>query len=518
MKAESGDYRQIICKMKNLLLILLICLPHVCFGDTETSTKTVYVGETFTINPVSMSGLSSSKALSGAAEFSDASAFSVAKSYRSVTIAGTSSEGLKGGYNMYEVTALKAGTYTITGSATICTEYDWYLSGFNKYYNIKETKSNSFVCTVKVKPVPVVTQVVIPSAYTITIGATYTFSPQIIEAGATTTLTWYSSNSDVATIDASGNLKAVGVGTSTITCTAANGVSAHCVVTVNPILVSNVVLNVTKEELMKSETIQLSAIVSPENATNKSVKWSSSNVNVATVDNNGLVTAVSSGLCDITATAMDGSNVMVSCRINVLGDVLYIDDAVSVPSGTLVLPIQLQNMTDITGLQFELQIPEGVNVAENKNGEYLVSMSERANDHSVMCSKLSNGNYQFIVFSASSSMLSGGEGTVAYISLSIGESLHIGDYSICIKDVELTTANSVALHHKDMFANLTLTDVIPGDTNGDGKITVTDAVSVVNHILERTPSVFIIKAADMNGDSSLSITDAVSIINYILNK
>ena len=184
----------------------------------------------------------------------------------------------------------------------------------------------------------------------------------------------------------------------------------------------------------------------------------------------------------------------------------------------MALPIYLQNKSTITGLQFELALPEGVSVATDNTDNIMVTVSDRVTDHSIMGAKLSNGNYQFILFSGSSSALSDNEGAIAYVTLNVDENTAIGEYDIAIKEIELTKTNSELIHHKDITTKLTLVNATTGDTNGDTKVTVTDAVSIVNYILEKTPSVFIQKAADVNNDSEITITDAVGIINQILNK
>ena len=500
--------------MKRVLL-LLMCIGFYVTSRAGTYTKTVTVGETFVINPVSMSGFSTSKALSGSASFSDESAFSIVSTSHSVIIAGSSNNGIKGTYYTYSVTALKAGTYTISGSCSICKSYDFSVGMNGTSYWVKEREYGSFTCTVTVVDV---TSIYIPSEVSMNVGDTYTFSPIITDNRATTTLTWQSSQTEVAMISAEGVLTAQGVGTTVINCTAHNGVSAQCVVTVNPVLATGISLSATSTEMVTGETMQLAASVLPENTTNPSVTWSSTNPIVALVDGNGLVTAVSPGTCNITATTADGTNLSASCQVHVLGDVLYADDAVAVPSGTFVLPVQLRNVSSITGLQFELQLPEGVAVAEDNVGKLMVSLSERATDHSISASKLSNGNYQFVVFSGTSSALVGNEGAIAYITLNVDESMVVGEYAIGIKEVELTKTDGTSLHHKDLTSKLTLTDATPGDTNGDGKVTVTDAVGIVNYILHRAPSVFITKAADANNDGSITISDAVKVINIVLNK
>ena len=478
---------------------------------------TVTVGQTFTVNPVSLSGISTSNVLSGSAKFPDTDGLSVSSTSHSVHIVGANKPGwsnsLDGSYTTYSVKALKTGTYVITGSASRCKSYGHSMSGTYTSYYVKEYESGSFTLTVTVVDV---TSISIPSTISVRIGDSYTFNPTIFQSGATTTLTWNSSNTSVATIS-NGVLTTTGIGTTTITCTAHNGVSAHCEVTVNPILATSIALNVENVELSTTEKVQLSATVLPANTTTPNVTWSTSNSNIATVDGSGLITAIAPGICDIVATTTDGSNLMASCRVNVLSDVLYTDIAVGVPSGTLVLPIQLKNTSTITGLQFELQLPDGVTVAAN--GDKLqATLSDRAADQSISGSKLANGNYQFVVFSGTSSALTGNEGAIAYITLDIDESMATGEYEISIKEVELTKTDGTSLHHKDLTSKLTLTEALVGDINGDGRITVTDAVGIVNHVLHRTPSVFITKAADVNGDGNITISDAVKVVNIVLNK
>ena len=69
--------------------------------------------------------------------------------------------------------------------------------------------------------------------------------------------------------------------------------------------------------LTKGQTQKLTATVAPANATNKTVTWKTSNKNVATVSENGLVTAVGGGDATITCTAKDGSNVKATCKVTV---------------------------------------------------------------------------------------------------------------------------------------------------------------------------------------------------------
>ncbi len=133
-------------------------------------------------------------------------------------------------------------------------------------------------------------------------------------------VTWSSSNSKVAKVDANGKVTALKAGEAVITCTAddGSGVSAQCTVTVKNRLITKLVLNKKKATLKKGKTLQLKVkTFKPADALSRKVKWTTSNKKVATVDKNGKVKAIGKGTCYIICTAADGSGVIVKCKITV---------------------------------------------------------------------------------------------------------------------------------------------------------------------------------------------------------
>lgn len=83
------------------------------------------------------------------------------------------------------------------------------------------------------------------------------------------------------------------------------------------IVVTGITLDKTALEITVGETATLTASVTPDNATDKSITWSSTDETIATVDENGKVTAVAAGTVKITATAKDGSGVKGECEVTV---------------------------------------------------------------------------------------------------------------------------------------------------------------------------------------------------------
>jgi len=126
-------------------------------------------------------------------------------------------------------------------------------------------------------------------------------------------ITWSSDNSSVVTVQ-DGLLTALQPGTAQIKAFANGIYSQPCNVTVERILVSSIILNETSLYLDNGESFQLNASVSPSNATSNLVEFVSSNPTVASVTNDGLVTAKQSGRTTITCKSLDG-NASASCDV-----------------------------------------------------------------------------------------------------------------------------------------------------------------------------------------------------------
>ena len=133
----------------------------------------------------------------------------------------------------------------------------------------------------------------------------------------TDAVVWTSSNEEVATVSDTGYVEICGVGTAVITVTAGN-VKAACKITV-PQLIDWIEFDEDEIELKAGQTYQLKPYISPSDATNKKLKYTSSDTKVAEVSASGLVTAKSEGEAKIRATATDGSDEYAVCYVTVTG-------------------------------------------------------------------------------------------------------------------------------------------------------------------------------------------------------
>ena len=145
-------------------------------------------------------------------------------------------------------------------------------------------------------------------------GGTATLKTRTQPTGLSGTITWESEDEAVATVE-NGRITAVAAGETTITASMDNGASAQCRVLVEGVKVKKVRVQPNTLSLEVGATSQLSAAVQPENATIQDVTWSSGNEDVATVDEDGTVTAVAAGKAVITATAHNG--VKAKCQVTV---------------------------------------------------------------------------------------------------------------------------------------------------------------------------------------------------------
>ena len=170
----------------------------------------------------------------------------------------------------------------------------------------------SATCKVTVYPILAESITLDKTELTLTIGASEKLTATVLPEDVTDkTVTWSTSDASIATVDNEGNVTAVSVGEATITATCGDK-SATCKVTVNPILAESITLDKTELTLTIGASEKLTAIVLPEEVTDKTVTWSTSDATIATVDNEGNVTAISVGEATITATC---GEISTSCRV-----------------------------------------------------------------------------------------------------------------------------------------------------------------------------------------------------------
>jgi uncharacterized protein YjdB len=163
--------------------------------------------------------------------------------------------------------------------------------------------------------IPVTGIVLLPATLTLNVGSPQQLAATITPANASNkNLSWTSDNTAVATVSSTGMVTAVSVGTATITVTTEDGgkIATTAITTINQIFVSSISVNPATATIAMGNQQQLTATISPSNASNKNITWTSSDTNVATVNSLGLVSSVSAGTCNITVTTQDGEKTAIA--------------------------------------------------------------------------------------------------------------------------------------------------------------------------------------------------------------
>ncbi|MDE6006966.1 MAG: leucine-rich repeat protein [Muribaculaceae bacterium] len=223
-------------------------------------------------------------------------------------------------------------------------------------------------------------------------------------------------------------------------------------------------LDKTEVSMKASETLQLVADAGPSTATDTSVGFSSDNLDIATVDSDGVITAVAVGEANIKAFAKDGSGFYKICKITV------------VP--TLMGSIELDNS----------------------------SLTLRANREATLTAQIfpvTTTNKEIIWSSSNSS--------VAIVD---------SEGNIVTKYKGNATIKATAADGSGVMASCELTVLPPltGDSNDNDAVTITDAVNTANYAVGNEVENFCFEAADVNGDNRVTVADASATIGIILEQ
>lgn len=184
-----------------------------------------------------------------------------------------------------------------------------------KYYGITETKTETAKISIRTK------KTTLYKGEIESLNATYTNTPE------DASITYTSSNEQVATVDTEGNITAIGTGEAVITVAGSTGEKETCIVTVLPesmelqegnIGVEKVTFGEKEVQVEDGEFYTQLPVVEPENATNKTLRYHSSNTDVAEIDENGTVTTKKAGIAYITARSTDGTGVIATYKLQVI--------------------------------------------------------------------------------------------------------------------------------------------------------------------------------------------------------
>ena len=200
-------------------------------------------------------------------------------------------------------------------------------------------------------------------------------------------------------------------------------------------------------------------------------------------------------------------------------NILAMNDLAAYKGKSVVLPIEMKNAANITAFQFDLYLPEGITIGKDEEDEYLIDFGDRTTTrkHNVASRKQSDGAIRVVATSMTNAIFSGNEGTVLNITLNVSPEMATGVYDIKMKYIELSDNTGTAYNNTEANATITIKNFVAGDTDGNGKISVNDAVMIINNILGEPNDGFVEMAADLDDNGIITVNDVVILINdYIL--
>lgn len=286
-------------------------------------------------------------------------------------------------------------------------------------------------------------------------------------------------------------------------------------------------LNNSELTLNEGETYQLTYTVLPETADAPTVEWTSSNPEIATVDENGKVTAIALGSATITVKTTDGIDIASTCNVTVqespntdittMDDVIYVDHAKALTGKSVTLSLKMKHEMKVAGFQFNLVLPENFTIENVTRGEGIKGLDD--DDEYIYTfnnSDKEDGSRFFLCYSTTNTAMPEGDIEIAKVVVNVPEGIEPGEYGVILKNAELAygTEKKVIDYVK---GSISVTDYIIGDANNDGIISVVDITAIGQYLLDGDKTNINLAAADANGDGVVSVADITTIAVMILN-
>ena len=305
------------------------------------------------------------------------------------------------------------------------------------------------------------------TSYTFNDNQTMKLNATILPSQASDTkLNWTSDNESIATVDGNGVVTPVKNGECNITATTADGtnIKGNCNITVD-FKVKSISFSTTSYTITSvNQTPSFRAIIIPSNAANKSVKWTSSDENVAKVSTNGVIKPVKNGTCKIIATTTDGTNLSAS-----------IDITVAIKATKITLD---KTNINLTNEKYSDKITAKIEPSEASDKVKYISSNEKV-------AKVKE------------------DGTV----IAVGK-------GNCI--ITATTTDGTNLSAK---CNVTSeVEYQKGDVNKDGRVDVADVIYAMNKLSKGTLTDEEKIIGNVNDDSIFDVADVIKIMRYLSGK
>ena len=242
-----------------------------------------------------------------------------------------------------------------------------YNYAINNGINVRSTGTASIVRVFGIE--------ITPKTKDISSNESFTFSAVIMPGNATDKrIVWSSSNSNIASVDENGVVTGKSSGKTVITATTVDGgFTSSCEVLVNSVLPTSIKLNTSSKRILIGDSFTLLATVLPEEATDKTVTWTSYNDSIATVSTDGVVTGKSKGTTTIKAATSNGKTA--SCTVTVSGgeNDIHIVGNQKIDIKSVCFPDETRSISRYTVDNKSIAYVSGSSLVGKKSGKVKVS-------------------------------------------------------------------------------------------------------------------------------------------------
>ena len=292
-----------------------------------------------------------------------------------------------------------------------------------------------------------------------------------------------------------------------------------------PTAVSGITLSKSNMELYKGNSGTIVATVLPDNATNKSVNWISSDETVAVVSN-GVVTAITEGFATITATTVDGGyseDCLVTVKAPDASATIVSVSNIGTKAGKQIkVTLNLKNCPGFSNLALEIGYDK--NIMELKGVTNLVpgaSFTEgRAitlNPYNMQWDSASdityNGDIAVLTFAVKEDAPDGVYPiTVDYYKGRNGD--NVDGESVNYRENPSDITKFIPINLSYASGDVTVLSYLPGDINGDGSVNNKDATYILRYFADWSLADLVEEALDTNGDGIISNKDATHLLRY----
>ena len=220
--------------------------------------------------------------------------------------------------------------------------------------------------------------------------------------------------------------------------------------------------------------------------------------------------------------AMSRSPKKVNTDISDNGNVIYIEPFAVTPGTQTTISFKMKNTAEIRGFQFDLYLPEGVNVVKSAKGRIQGALSEgrlpEDDEHDLTFSEQQDGAIRFLCSSLYDETFTGNDGEIATLQVNVAENMADGNYPVVMKHVKLTETDISKFYLTEEVETtvsvLSTAEVLKGDVTGEGNVNAADVTALVNYILGRG-TLANEAAAYVNDDTKIDIQDVAALIGLI---